>query len=99
MPVTVVPEVAYLMHTRLGADVERRFVRSIVDRELVVEPLTDADWKRATELMGIYHAIGFVDASVVAIGERLRVSAIATTDHRHFRAIRPTHRASFELVP
>jgi uncharacterized protein len=35
----------------------------------------------------------------VAIAERLRLTAIATTDRRHFSGIRPRHRASFTLVP
>jgi predicted nucleic acid-binding protein len=43
--------------------------------------------------------VGFVDASVVAIAERLRLDRIATTDRRHFSTVAPRHRASFELVP
>jgi uncharacterized protein len=36
---------------------------------------------------------------VVAIAERLRLASIATTDRRHFAAIRPRHREAFELRP
>jgi len=42
---------------------------------------------------------GFVDASVVAVAERLRLRVIATTDTRHFGAVRPRHTSSFELLP
>jgi predicted nucleic acid-binding protein len=97
--VTVVSEVAYLVATRLGDEVERRFIGSIVARELLVEDLKDQDWARAAELMRVYPTIGFVDASVVAIAERLRLASIATTDRRHFTSIRPRHRDRFDLVP
>jgi predicted nucleic acid-binding protein len=43
--------------------------------------------------------IGFVDASIVAIAERLDVRTIATTDRRHFSMFRPKHCRGFELVP
>ena len=71
VPVTVLPEAAYLIHSRLGADAERRFVRSIVLQELAVESLAAADWTRGAELLDRYADIGMVDATVVAIAERL----------------------------
>lgn len=43
----------------------------------------------------VYSSTGFVDASVVAIAERLRHGTIATTDRRHFTAIRPRHVGAF----
>ena len=46
-----------------------------------------------------YPAIGFVDASLVAIAERLQIEAIATTDRRHFESIRPKHTRTFRLLP
>ncbi len=97
--VTAIPEAAYLIRDRLGRTAEERLIRSIADRELHVENLTDADWARSAELMRKYPDIGFVDASVAAIAERLRLASIATTDRRHFAAIRPRHRESFELRP
>ncbi len=98
-PVTVLPEVAYLIQARLGARAEERFVRSIAARELAVESLSDADWRRCGDLVGEYEGIGLVEASVIAIAERLRVDAIATTDRRHFASVRPKHRDAFRLVP
>jgi predicted nucleic acid-binding protein len=99
VPVTVIPEAAYLVGARLGSSAERQLIRSISEREVTLESLTDVDVDRCTDLMGKYTDIGFVDASVVAIAERLRLTAIATTDRRHFSGIRPRHRASFTLVP
>jgi uncharacterized protein len=97
--VTVIPEAAHLIRDRLGRKAEQSLIRSIADRELDVEDLSDADWERAAELMGKYPDIGFVDASVVAVAERLRLTSLATTDRRHFAPIKPRHCPSFELKP
>jgi predicted nucleic acid-binding protein len=53
------------------------------------------------ELIDIYQdlGLGLVDASVIAVAERLEITQIATLDHRHFRVVRPRHVAAFELLP
>jgi predicted nucleic acid-binding protein len=99
VPVTVVPEVCYLMRERLGASVERRFIESMAAEELALEDLGVKDLRRCATLLQNYPQIGFVDASVVAVAERLRLRVIATTDRRHFGPIRPQHVTAFELVP
>ena len=99
VPVTVLPEVAYLLHARIGPDAERAFVRAIAERELAVEEIHARDWRRIEEVLEAYNAIGMVDASIVAVAERLRLSTLATTDRRHFAAIRPRHVERFTLVP
>jgi len=99
VPVTVLPEVAYLLHQRIGARAERAFVRSIAHRELAVEEIRHHDWRRIEELVGEYEEIGLVDASLVAVAERLKLDTIATTDRRHFGAVRPRHAERFTLVP
>jgi hypothetical protein len=43
--------------------------------------------------------VGFVDAAVLAIVERLNEPKLATLDHRHFGIIRPKHVASLRLLP
>ena len=43
--------------------------------------------------------LGGVDASVVAIAERVSETMIATLDRRHFGVVRPAHATAFELVP
>jgi predicted nucleic acid-binding protein len=98
-PVTVLPEVAYLLRLRLGARAETAFARSLADGELAVQDVTADDFRRCVALMGTYPDIGLVDASVVAVAERLRVKVIATTDRRHFASVRPRHLRAFELVP
>jgi predicted nucleic acid-binding protein len=98
-PVTILPEVAYLLRDRIGAHAELAFVRSIAAGELAVEPIQRADLSRVEALMETYSDLGFVDSTVIAIAERLKVSSIATTDRRHFGAVRPAHREHFLLVP
>lgn len=99
VPITVVPEVCYLLRFRLGPVAERRFVQSVADEEISLEAVTARDFKRSTELLAKYPDIGFVDASVCAVAERLKLRTIATTDHRHFGPLRPAHTESFDLVP
>ena len=99
VPVTVLPEVTYLLHTRLGSAIERAFVESVAVGELEIEALRQPDLDRCCEVMERHPDVGFVDASVVAIAERLKARAIATTDRHHFKSIVPKHVPRFELVP
>ena|SRR5687768_255952 len=98
-PVTILPEVAYLLRDRIGPHAELAFVRSIAKGELAVEPLQRGDLSRAETLMESYGELGFVDTTVIAIAERLKAELIATTDRRHFGSVRPSHRDRFLLVP
>lgn len=43
--------------------------------------------------------IGFVEAAVFALVERLNEPKLATLDLRHFSVLRPRHRDSLELLP
>lgn len=99
VPITVLPEVAYLLRDRLGPGEERAFIGALTRDPLRVETINRADLERCVAVMDTYPQIGFVDASVVAIAERLRIRTIATTDRRHFGPIRPAHVPAFELVP
>ena len=99
VPVSVLPEAAYLIRTRLGGTAERLFAESLAAGEISVEELTRADLRRAAELMRSYPFLGFVDASVVAIAERLKLDAVVTTDRRDFRRVKPRHVKAFRLLP
>ena len=99
VPVTVLPEVTYLLHTRLGSAIELAFLESVAAGELEIEALRQTDLDRCCEVMERYPDVGFVDASVVAVAERLKVASLATTDRRHFTSIVPKHVARFELMP
>lgn len=73
----------------------------IVTGALVVEDLLPEDYRRARQLLETYADlhVGFVDAAVLAIVERLREPKLATLDHRHFTVMRPRHVESLELLP
>lgn len=43
--------------------------------------------------------VGFVDAAVLAVTERLREPKLATLDHRHFSVMRPRHVDALQLLP
>ena len=98
-PVTILPEVAYLLRDRIGSKAEATFVRSLGSLEVGIEDIKRSDWPRIEALMAKYDVLGFVDATVVAVAERLKVTEIATTDRRHFGIVRPAHVERFRLVP
>lgn len=101
VPVTVLPEVSYLLQSRIGHEAELAFIRAVANGEFAVEPLEDADVDRAAEVMERYAdaLLGFVDATVAAIAERLDARDLLTTDRRHFSVIRPRHARGFRLLP
>jgi len=101
VPITVLSEICYLLNTHLGKESERKLIASITQGELRVEGLTNDDFRRSLQLLETYSDvnIGFVDASMVAIAERLKIHRILTTDRKHFSIIRPHHCRSFDLLP
>jgi len=101
IPEPVVTETCYMVASRLGSDVELAFVRSLLSRTFHVEQMTRQDRARAIELLQTYAdaAIGYVDAAVVAIAERLGEHVIATLDRRDFSVVRPGHVDAFRIVP
>ena len=101
VPDLVIPEVCYLLARGAQARVEGDFLRSLVSGRLVVEHVGDVDIERTAELVETYADLGLgtVDASVIAVAERLGATIIATLDRRHFSVVRPAHVAAFELAP
>lgn len=99
VPALVVAEATYFVGQRLGAAAESKFLQGIA--ELDVEGPSREDFKRMAELAEQYadFPLGGTDASVVALAERLDAPIIVTLDRRHFAAVTPRHRTSFELLP
>jgi len=66
-----------------------------------VVALTVEDYARCRELMQRYAGsdIGFVDAAVLAVVERLKEPKLATLDGRHFGLLRPRHVSALRLLP
>jgi predicted nucleic acid-binding protein len=101
IPVTVLPEAAYLIGDRLGHRAMRQFVHSTRNPAWTFIPLLNSDLERAAELLDQYYdaKLDFVDATIITMAERLNVRRILTLDRRHFELIRPRHIAAFELLP
>jgi predicted nucleic acid-binding protein len=64
--------------------------------ELILE-----DYARVSDLLERYRDLnlGFVDAAVLAVVERLGERKLATLDHRHFATARPRHTDTLTLLP
>ena len=101
LPDLVVPEVCYLLASGARTHVEVAFLRSPVGHRLTIEHVGDSDIQRMAELVDLYGdlSLGTVDASVVAVAERMGSTEVATLDHRHFSVVRPRHTAAFVLLP
>jgi uncharacterized protein len=102
VPVPVVTETCYFIERDGGPEIEADFLESFGPEETfeMIE-LRPIDWTRTAELIRTYGdlPLGVVDASVMAIAERLGSTQIATLDHRHFTVVRPVHTTAFELLP
>lgn len=101
VPQTLLCEVCYFVARERGHRAEAAFLASLAASDWRLEPLAAADLPRVVELTERYAdlGLGFVDASIVAIAERLGVRRIHTLDRRHFALVRPRHVEAFELAP
>lgn len=101
LPCPVLPEICYLLDSRLGHRAMWQFVQELIRNAVPVEPLRPEDLPRALELLARYEDIGldFTDAAIVAIAERLKITTVLTLDYRHFTAVRPRHCARFRILP
>lgn len=101
VPALVLAELDYWCARRLSMDAWLIFLDDVLAGAYRVEPPTAADLRRCRDLQARYRdlALGVVDASVVALAERLEEPKVATLDQRHFRTVQPTHAAALELVP
>jgi predicted nucleic acid-binding protein len=72
----------------------------LADGAYRVENLVLADYRRVRELCDRYADadVGFVDAAVLAVAERLGETTLATLD-RHFGLLRPRHVDALQLLP
>ncbi len=101
VPAPVVVELEWLASSRLGLQPFSSFLADVQADDVTIVDLIRADYVRVGELLGRYAdlRLGFVDAAVLAIVERLKESKLATLDHRHFATIRPNHMDAIELLP
>lgn len=101
IPAPVLVEVDWLVHVRLHAGVFNALLEDILAGVYVVEELQPTDYRRIRELCDRYADanVGFVDAAVLAVIERLNEPKLATLDRRHFQMLRPRHVDALRLLP
>lgn len=101
LPLSVLPEIAYLLDSQLGHHVMREFISQVQQPAWTLTPVTEGDLARSSQILAEYAdlRIDFVDTTIIAVAERLKVTRILTLDRRHFRVIRPLHCPTFTLLP
>jgi predicted nucleic acid-binding protein len=101
VPTLVLAELDYWCSRRLPPEAWLIFLDDLLAGVYRVEPPSGADLARCRVLQAGYAdlALGVVDASVVALAERLAEPKVATLDQRHFRSVRPAHLEASELRP
>jgi predicted nucleic acid-binding protein len=101
VPAPVLVEVDYWIHARLHPGILVALLDDIVAGAYQVAELQPADYRRIRQLCDQYADadIGFVDAAVMAVVERLNEPKLATLDRRHFGLIRPRHLDALQLLP
>jgi predicted nucleic acid-binding protein len=92
LPWAILPEVDYLVSTRLGEQVQDAWLDDLARGAFAVEGGKADDLTLAHALIRRYGSLdlGLVDAVVMVIAERLGAD-IATVDLRHFGAVRLKH--------
>jgi len=101
VPGLVLAELDYWCLERLDANAWLVFLEDLLAGAYRLEPPSQRDLRRCRELQAQYEdlRLGVVDASIVALAERLGEERIATLDHRHFSVVRPEHVRALTLVP
>ncbi|MDY6783506.1 MAG: PIN domain-containing protein [Cyanobacteriota bacterium] len=101
LPAAVLPEICYLIASRLGHQAMRYFLINLAASSIQLENTTTTDLVRINQILEQYadSRLDFVDAAIVAIAERINSTCILTLDRRDFSIIRPIHCDYFELLP
>jgi uncharacterized protein len=101
VPEPVLAELDYWCVAKRLGDGFDQVLRDVQRHVLAVERVVEDDLVRILELRADYRdlRVGYVDAAVLAIVERLGERKLATLDRRHFAVMRPRHVAALELLP
>lgn len=101
VPTLVLGELDYWCARRLTLDSWLVFLEDVNAGVYRIEAPSATDLERCRELQDRYRdlSLGIVDASVIALAERLNEPKVATLDERHFRVVRPRHVPVLDLWP
>lgn len=101
-PIPAITEVSYFVSRNLGVQALANFLVDLAETgDFDLEPPEPIDYLRSAEILRKYNDanIDFVDACIVAMAERLKITKILTVDRRHFSIFKPLHCDSFEILP
>jgi predicted nucleic acid-binding protein len=101
LPQSTLAEFAYLLTRDFGNAVVARFLIQLPQTKYRLIALEPEDILHTANLLQQYadSRVDFVDASIAAVAERLKITRILTLDQRDFRILRPKHATHFELLP
>ena len=101
IPAPVIAEFDWMCGRRNVSKGPLILLSDILAGAYTVVNLTVEDHARCRELLERYADadIGYVDAAVLTITERLKEPKLATLDQKHFRMLRPSHVESLHLLP
>jgi len=100
LPSTTIGEICYMLNSRFGSKIELVFLQEIIKSSFQLELLKDIDIIRSIEILKKYDTlnIGYVDASIIAVAERLKVNKILTLDRKHFEVVAPRGFDCFDIL-
>ena len=101
MPTIVWPELAFHVNKSGGNEAVAQVIINIRQSAMKLIDLEAQDYDRAAEILRQYHdsRIDFVDASIMALAERLNIARILTYDRRDSSMYRPSHVEALPLLP
>ena len=90
-----------MLRRRYGPHSEARFLSAVAGGDFRIAALDSTAYERTATLVSVYRELplGFVDAAIVALAERLGCERVASLDHRDFRVVRPAHIETLTLLP
>lgn len=100
IPSPIISEISYILNKRFGVEIELLFLKEILKNAFQLEVIRFTDIIRIVEILEKYKDlnIGYVDASIVAISERLKINKILTLDRRHFEILTPKGFDCFDIL-
>jgi predicted nucleic acid-binding protein len=101
LPQSTLAEVGYLLTREGGNRMAAHFLVNLPKSKYEVVALEAQDFARTAEILQQYSdaRLDFVDATIIAVAERLKVSTVLTIDQQDFRLFRPRHTPYFEILP
>jgi predicted nucleic acid-binding protein len=101
LPQSTLAELMYLITKAVGNRAAARFLTGLPKSKYRLITLEEADIARTADILLKYadSRVDFVDASIIAIAERLNITRILTLDQRDFALVRPLHADRFDLLP